>query len=115
MDQNFGFPDSGRYRYLVTENNELIASMDVDYTNRQLLNVINHSDLWYKLPFGQNANPTFEDFCYFMRTRIVSESYGGLNDLYETFKPEVCDRYHLLLAMHGRVVTDQLEINEEKL
>lgn len=115
IDQNFGFPINGRYRYLVTEKNELIATIDVDYKNRQLLDVKNHSALWFKLPFGQNANPTFEDFCYFMRTRVVQASYGGLQELYETFKPEVRDLYHLLLAMHGRVVTDHLEIKEEKL
>lgn len=115
MDHQFGLPNSGAYRFLITENNSLIASMDVDFTNQVLLQVQNYSNVWFKLPFGNNPNPTFEDFCYYLKTRIVSESYGGLDALYEKFAPEVRDRYHLLLKMHGRVATDHLEITEEKL
>lgn len=113
MDKNFGFPEKGVHRYLVKENDTRIAVMDVDFSQQKLVNVKNISDVWYKLPFGINENPDFEDFCYYMSTRIVSDSYGAIDDLYEKFSPEARDRYHLLLAMHGRVVTDGLEVVEK--
>lgn len=115
MDKDFGFPTSGMYRYTVSEHGETMAVIDVDYDKHELIAIRNYSDVWYKLPFGINPAPSFEDFCYYMTTRVVSASYDDLNFLYEKFAPPVRDRYHLLLAMHGRVVTDNLEIVEEKL
>lgn len=115
MDKDFGFPTFGTYRYTVSENGEKVSTIEVDYDKQALLAVCNYSDIWYKLPFGINPAPSFEDFCYYMTTRVVSASYDDLDFLYKKFAPLVRDRYHLLLAMHGRVVTDNLEITEEKI
>ena len=114
MDGKFGFPSKGIHRYVVKEHDDVIAVIDVDFAKRELVSVHNISDIWYKLPFGLNEKPDFDDFCYYMSTRIVSESYAGLDALYEKFAPETKDRYHLLLAMRGRVATDELEIAEEQ-
>lgn len=113
MNENFGFPKNGIHRYVVKEHDKMIATMDVDFSKKELVSIRNYSNIWYKLPFGLNENPDFDDFCYYMSSRIVSESYGDIDELYAKFSPEVKDRYHLLLAMHGRMVTDELEITEE--
>jgi len=96
-------------------NNETLCStIFADFTDR-ILSVENEDVNFVKTAFGNNKNPSWEDFQYFLEERCIPRQRAGLREYLEALGLEEYDPLSIIKRTQGRMAEDQQWIKIEEI
>lgn len=93
------------YRLDFYDREQLCTTIYVDFTD-QLLTVENNVTDPVKRAFGNNRNPSWEDFQNFLQERCLSKERAGLREYLETLGLSEYDPWEIVRITEGRMAED---------
>ena len=84
-------------------------SIELRMLNRNLV-----SD-FLKLPFGNNQNPSWEDYLHFLESRCIPRTRAGLREYLETIGVDHYDPLEIIRKTQGRMAEDDLWLTVEEI
>ena len=92
----------------------LCARIAADETAKKLC-VENLVSDFLKLPFGNNRNPSWEDYLYFLESRCIPQTRAGLREYLETIGVDHYDPLEIIRKTQGRMAEDDIWLTVEEL
>ena len=92
----------------------LCARIAADKTAKKL-RVENLVSDFLKLPFGNNRNPSWEDYLYFLESRCIPRTRAGLREYLETIGVDHYDPLEIIRKTQGRMAEDDLWLTVEEI
>ena len=92
----------------------LCARIAADETAKKL-RVENLVSDFLKLPFGNNQNPGWEDYLYFLESRCIPRTRAGLREYLETIGVDHYDPLEIIRKTQGRMAEDDLWLTVEEI
>ena len=68
-----------------------------------------------KLPFGNNKNPIWEDYLYFLESRCIPRTRAGLREYLETIGVDHYDPLEIIQKTQGRMAEDAIWLTVEEI
>ena len=72
-------------------------------------------DDFLKLPFGNNQNPSWEDYLHFLESRCIPRTRVGLREYLETIGVDHYDPLEIIRKTQGRMAEDDLWLTMEEI
>ena len=91
----------------------LCAQIAADETAKKLC-VENLVSDFLKLPFGNNRNPSWEDYLHFLESRCIPRTRAGLREYLETIGADRYDPLEIIRKTQGRMAEDDLWLTVEE-
>ena len=95
--------------YFQEEKGVPANSIELRMLNRNLV-----SD-FLKLPFGNNQNPSWEDYLHFLESRCIPRTRAGLREYLETIGVDHYDPLEIIRKTQGRMAEDDLWLTVEEI
>lgn len=92
----------------------LCARIAADETT-QKIRVENLVSDFLKLPFGNNQNPSWEDYLHFLESRCIPRTRAGLREYLETIGVDHYDPLEIIRKTQGRMAEDDLWLTMEEI
>lgn len=92
----------------------LCARIAADETAKKL-RVENLVSDFLKLPFGNNQNPSWEDYLHFLESRCIPRTRAGLREYLETIGVDHYDPLEIIRKTQGRMAEDAIWLTVEEL
>lgn len=92
----------------------LCARIAADETAKKL-RVENLVSDFLKLPFGNNQNPSWEDYLYFLESRCIPRTRAGLREYLETIGVDHYDPLEIIQKTQGRMAEDAIWLTVEEI
>ena len=92
----------------------LCARIAADETAKKL-RVENLVSDFLKLPFGNNQNPSWEDYLYFLESRCIPRTRAGLREYLETIGVDHYDPLEIIRKTQGRMAEDAIWLTVEEI
>ena len=92
----------------------LCARIAADETAKKL-RVENLVSDFLKLPFGNNQNPSWEDYLHFLESRCIPRTRAGLREYLETIGVDLYDPLEIIRKTQGRMAEDDTWLTVEEL
>ena len=92
----------------------LCARIAADETKKTVC-VENLVSDFLKLPFGNNQNPSWEDYLHFLESRCIPRTRAGLREYLETIGVDHYDPLEIIRKTQGRMAGDDLWLTVEEL
>lgn len=86
-------------------NDEICTMMFVDYLN-QNIQIFNQTQDILHRAFGNNENPTWDDFENFLRERCFSENRGDTKYILDLLNIDSYDPIQIINVTHGKIYDD---------
>ena len=92
----------------------LCARIAADETVKKI-RVENLVSDFLKLPFGNNQNPSWEDYLYFLESRCIPRTRAGLREYLETSGVDHYDPLEIIQKTQGRMAEDAIWLTVEEI
>lgn len=92
----------------------LCARIAADETAKKL-RVENLVSDFLKLPFGNNQNPSWEDYLHFLESRCIPRTRAGLREYLETIGVDHYDPLEIIQKTQGRMAEDAIWLTVEEI
>ena len=92
----------------------LCARIAADETAKKL-RVENFVSDFLKLPFGNNQNPSWEDYLHFLESRCIPRTRAGLQEYLEAIGVDSYEPLEIIRKTQGRMAEDNLWLTVEEL
>ena len=92
----------------------LCARIAADETAKKL-RVENLVSDFLKLPFGNNQNPSWEDYLHFLESRCIPKTRAGLQEYLEAIGVDRYEPLEIIRKTQGRMAGDDLWLTVEEL
>lgn len=92
----------------------LCARIAADETAKKL-RVENLVSDFLKLPFGNNQNPSWEDYLHFLESRCIPQTRAGLREYLETIGVDRYDPLEIIQKTQGRMAEDAIWLTVEEI
>ena len=92
----------------------LCARIAADETAKKL-RVENLVSDFLKLPFGNNQNPSWEDYLHFLESRCIPQTRAGLREYLETIGIDRYDPLEIIQKTQGRMAEDAIWLTVEEI
>ena len=93
------------YRLEYYDREQLCTAIYVDFTD-EMLTVENYVEDPVKRAFGNNRNPSWEDFQLFLQERCLSKDRAGLREYLDTLGLAEYDPWEIIRITEGRMAED---------
>ena len=92
----------------------LCARIAADETTKKI-RVENLVSDFLKLPFGNNQDPSWEDYLHFLESRCIPRTRAGLREYLETIGVDLYDPLEIIRKTQGRMAEDDLWLTVEEI
>lgn len=92
----------------------LCARIAADETTKKI-RVENLVANFLKLPFGNNREPSWEDYLYFLESRCIPRTRAGLREYLETIDIDHYDSVEIIQKTQGRMAEDDIWLTVEEI
>ena len=101
-------------KMLYFDGEKLCTTIIVDVTEK-IIRIENHTDHILKTAFGNNMEPTWEDFQHFLEERCIPRTRAGLREYMESIGVDEYDPMEIIKRTEGKMAEDDQWIRMEVL
>ncbi len=98
----------------VFEKDTLRSAICADFTDKTVIHK-DYTDNAIKTPFGNNTNPSFEDFEDYLKERCISENRAGLQEYLDVLNLDKFDPIEIIKKTKGIMAEDNFHLEPEEL
>ena len=97
------------------DENKNVETASEEKQITQKIRVKNLVSDFLKLPFGNNQNPSWEDYLHFLESRCIPRTRAGLREYLETIGVDLYDPLEIIRKTQGRMAEDGTWLTVEEL